>query len=61
MTSIFQDVIGDFMHIYLDDIFIYSNTIEDHECHLKVVFERLWENQLYLKWKECELYADEID
>jgi hypothetical protein len=31
MTSIFRNVIGRFMHVYLDDIFIYSNTAEEHK------------------------------
>jgi hypothetical protein len=61
MTSIFHDVIGQFMHIYLDDIFIYSNTIEEQKQHLKVVFDRLRVNTLYLGWSKCELYAKRID
>ncbi|GLB42649.1 putative DNA RNA polymerase [Lyophyllum shimeji] len=61
MTSIFRDVIGKFMHVYLDDIFIYSESIEEHESHLRIVFERLREQSLYLKWKKCELYADKVD
>jgi hypothetical protein len=61
MTSIFHDVIGCFMHVYLDDIFIYSNSIEEHEQHLKVIFDRLRANILYLKWSKCNLYAKCID
>ncbi|RDB19217.1 Transposon Ty3-G Gag-Pol polyprotein, partial [Hypsizygus marmoreus] len=61
MTSIFRDAIGKFMHVYLDDIFIFSNSIEEHEQHLRVVFERLRDSELYLKWKKCELYADCVD
>jgi hypothetical protein len=61
MTSIFCDVIGRFMHVYLDDIFIYSNSVEEHEQHLKVVFDRLRANVLYLKWSKCDLYAKRID
>ena len=61
MTSIFRDAMGRFMHVYLDDIFIFSETIEEHEEHLRVVFERLREFKLYLKWKKCDLYADRID
>ncbi len=61
MTSIFQDVIGKCMHVYLDDIFVYSDTIEEHERHLRIVFDRLKEQKLYLKWKKCKLYADRID
>ena len=34
MTSIFRDIIGKFMHVYLDDIFIYSNTLEDHQNYI---------------------------
>lgn len=61
MTAIFRDVIGKFLHVYLDEIFIYSDTVEEHERHLKVVFERLRDNSLYLKWKKCQLYAKEVE
>ncbi len=61
MTSIFQDVIGKCMHVYLDDIFVYSDIIKEHKWHLRIVFNRLREQKLYLKWKKCELYADRID
>ena len=61
MTSIFRDVIGIFVHIYLDDIFIFSNSYEEHEEHLRTVFDRLRENELYLKWEKCNLYAKMID
>ena len=61
MMSIFWDIIGHWMHVYLDNIFIYLNSIEDHKKHLGVVFERLCQNKLYLKWKKCELYAKCIE
>jgi hypothetical protein len=60
MTNIFRDVIGINVHVYLDDIFVYSNTIEDHEAH-HIVFERLRNKKLFLKWSKCKLYADKID
>ena len=48
MTSVFCDFVVRFSHIYLDDIFIYSSTIEEHEDHLTQVFNKLWEAQRYL-------------
>jgi len=49
------------MHVYLDDIFVYSNSIEEHKEHLCLVFERLKEHQLFLKWVKCDLYANKVD
>ena len=37
MSTIFRNAIGRFMHVYLDDIFIYSKSIEEHEEHLQFV------------------------
>lgn len=61
MTSIFRDVIGKSNHAYLDDVFTYSKEIEDHERDLRIVFTRLRENRLYLKWSKCNLYAKEME
>jgi hypothetical protein len=61
MTAIFRDVIGKFMHCYLDNIFVYSNSVKEHEQHLKIVLDRLRENSLYLKWSKCNLYAKTVD
>ena len=61
MTSIYRDVIGKASHAYLDDIFTFTKTIEEHEQYLRTVFERLRENRLYLKWEKCNLYASEME
>jgi hypothetical protein len=61
MTSIFRDVIGKFLHVYIDDIFVFSDSVEEHQEQLRLVFERLRKNHLYLKWKKCELYAKEVE
>ena len=39
MTTMFRDAIGHSMHVYLDDIFVYSDSIEEHEEHLQLIFE----------------------
>lgn len=49
------------MHAYLDNIFIYSDTIEEHEQALRFVFEKLQANQLFVKWSKCELYSEQVD
>ena len=61
MTTIFRDYIGVFMHVYLDDMFVFSDTIEEHEEHLGMVFEKLREAQLYLEKEKCDLYSKRMD
>ena len=61
MTSVFHDFIARFVHVYLDDIFIYSLTIEKHKKHLAQVFQKLWEAQLYLSRDKVDLYSERMD
>ena len=57
MTAIFRDYIGKFVHIYLDDIFVFSNTLREHEHHLELVFKRLELARLYLSCDKVDLYS----
>jgi Reverse transcriptase (RNA-dependent DNA polymerase) len=47
MTAIFHDCIGRFVHVYMDDIFIFSCLIEEHKKHLGIIFDRLRKNHLF--------------
>ena len=48
MTTIFRDFLGRFVHVYLDDIFIYSQSIQEHIEHIMKVLQWLRESQFYL-------------
>jgi hypothetical protein len=61
MNTIFHDYIGIFMHTYLDNLFVYSDTIEEHQIHLEMVFAQLHKHEFYLRKDKCELYTDSID
>jgi hypothetical protein len=61
MNRIFQDYIGVFVHVYLDDIFVFSDSIEEHQNHLGLVLNKLCEHSLYLRADKCELYAEKIE
>ena len=45
------------MYIYMDNIFIFSQMITDHEKHLGIVFHRLCDNHLFLSKKKADLYS----
>src|SRR6266481_3493717 len=61
MTSVFCDFIARFIHVYLDNIFIFSSSVEEHEQHLSQVFDKLRETQLYLSWEKVNLYSERMD
>jgi hypothetical protein len=43
MNHIFHDYIGIFLHVYLDDIFVYNKSVEKHQKHLELVFAHIRE------------------
>ena len=49
MTVIFRDHIGCCIYVYLNNIFTYSNTLEDHKRHLQIVFNKLEKANFYLE------------
>lgn len=60
MNKIFHPYLDDFVVVYLDDIMIYSHTLEEHVEHLGKVFQVLRENQLYVKRDKCEFAQHEV-
>ncbi len=61
MNDIFQEWLDDFVVVYIDDILIYSGSLEEHVEHLRKVFQRLKENKLYAKFEKCKFGVTEVD
>jgi Reverse transcriptase (RNA-dependent DNA polymerase) len=59
MDAIFADL--PFVFIYLDDVLIASRSAEEHQHHLRLVFQLLSRNGLLLNVAKCVLAADSID
>ena len=47
MNRIFHPFLDHFVVVFIDDILIYSKTLEKHEEHLRTVLQILKENKLY--------------
>ena len=55
MNDIFQDLITEgVVCVYLDDILIFTKTIEEHRRVTRRVMDILRKHQLYLRPEKCE-------
>ena len=60
MNKLCHPCLNQFVVVYLDDMVIYSRTLEEHLEHLKKVFEVLRQNELYIKREKCSFAQDEM-
>lgn len=62
MNSIFSDLIAaGKVAVYLDDILIFSGTLEEHREVVREVLRRLEANDLYLRLEKCEFEKREVE
>jgi hypothetical protein len=54
MNSVFIPELDQFVVVFIDDILVYSKSMEEHEEHIQIVLQRLREHQLYAKFSKCE-------
>ena len=61
MNKIFAAELGVSILVYLDDILVFSETIEEHWQHLRNALARLREHRLYARVHKCTFLRDEVE
>src|SRR5467141_4659861 len=61
MNHIFRDMTDIFVVIYLDNILIFSNSLEDYQVHVRCVLEHLREYDLHSKPEKCLFHTQKIE
>jgi hypothetical protein len=61
LTHIFRERIGRSIYVYLDDIFIFSDTYAEHEENLYWVRQRLMDEGLYISSKKLDIYSTSLN
>jgi hypothetical protein len=60
MNKLFREVIGKFVLVYLDDILVFSKTLEEHEQHIRYVLDILRKHKYYCKPSKCHFFQTEV-
>ncbi|GBG74585.1 hypothetical protein CBR_g18994 [Chara braunii] len=61
MNNIFRDILEEYVLVYLDDILVYSRTLEYHLRHLRDVLQRLRKHDFYAKLSKCRFAQRKVD
>ena len=61
MNYIFKGSNRKFVLIFMDDILVFSGTLEEHVTHLQSVFDILKENQLFVKESKCSFAQQSME
>ena len=54
MNKVLRQYIGKFVQVYLNDVIIYSNNLDEHKRHIKAVLEKIRKANLKLKPSKCQ-------
>ena len=61
MENTFRSELNKFVLVFLDDILVYSRTLEEHKEHLRTVLQRLREQKLFAKLSKCCFFRQEVE
>ena len=61
VNSVFTDMLDVCMVVYLDNILIYSDNMEDHVKHVWEVLRHLHQHKFFTKPEKCEFHSDLVE
>jgi len=61
INLVFMDMLNVCIIVYLDDILVYLDNMEDHTKHIWDVLWQLCQHKLYAKPKKCEFHLDLVE
>ena len=61
MMAALRELLGKICYIYLDDIVIWSDTMEQHTKHIRLILGALRKAKLYCNPRKCHFYLSELD
>ncbi|MBW0593680.1 hypothetical protein O181_133395 [Austropuccinia psidii MF-1] len=61
VNDIFADYLDIFVVVYLDDIMVFSSSLDEHVKHVASVLQRLRDNNFFAKASKCVFHASSVE
>lgn len=61
MDDILREYIGKICHVYIDDIIVYSKTLEEHYEHLQMIIDTLEKSNMKISLEKSKFYEKEVE
>jgi len=60
MNLVFKEYLDQFVIVFINDILVYSRSLEEHKRHLRMVLQTLRNHELYAKFSKCEFWLTRV-
>ena len=61
VNDLLRDMINKFVVVFLDDILVFSRSLDEHVLHVRTVLQRLLENRLFVKAEKCVFHSPSVE
>ncbi|XP_062088841.1 uncharacterized mitochondrial protein AtMg00860-like [Humulus lupulus] len=61
MNQLFRPFLRRFITVFFDDILVYSQSIEEHVSHLRLMLQLLQDHSFYAKVSKCQFFQTTIE
>ena len=61
MNNLFKEDLDAFVAVYLDDILIFSQTLQEHIIHIRQALEKLRQAKMYARLHKCSFFQERVE
>ena len=61
MNAVFKEELDTFVLVYLDDILVFSRTLEEHISHLRTALRKLRDAKLFARLHKCSFFQEKVE